>query len=74
MKRDAQQPTLTSRENPAADVEEWRRLQHAVLDDSDATGLLDDEDPAVIQRLGEKNRSSETGGDERIELESEPGR
>jgi hypothetical protein len=43
MERDAEQPALTTVADLALDVEEWLREQLPVLDDSDATWLLDDE-------------------------------
>src|SRR3954470_10605684 len=60
VERDTQEPALTAAKYPAADVEEGSRLHRAVLDDADAAGLLDDEDPPVVERLGHEDRSRET--------------
>jgi hypothetical protein len=70
MKRDAQQTPLAAVQHPARDIEERRQLQHAVADYANPTRLFDDEDPSVIEGLGEKDGRGEPATDERIQLEA----
>src|SRR6267378_1584785 len=70
MESDAQQSAFSSAQNSRRDVEKRRRLEDAVSDDADSPALLDDENASVIERLRQENRARQSGGDERIQLES----
>src|SRR5690606_25195018 len=60
---DAEQPALAAARHLGHDVQERRRQELAVLNDPDAPGLLDDEQPRVTRRRGEVNGVGEAGGD-----------
>src|SRR3954471_12784999 len=63
IKRQAQHTLLAAVRHLAADVEEWSYQKSAVLDDANAAGLLDNEQPGgVVGRSSEIQREAQAGG------------
>src|SRR6202040_3095180 len=74
MESDAQQSALPAAQDSRGDVEKRRRLDCAVLHDAYSPPLLDDENASVVEGLRQENRIRQSGGDERIQLETNAGR
>jgi hypothetical protein len=71
MKRHAQQSALATTQDSTRDVEERRRLQHAISYDANASALFDDEHSSVVQGLSQEYRCIQTSRKERVELEGQ---
>src|ERR1700719_2933573 len=70
MKRDAQQSALAAAQDSRRDVEKRGRLQHSAFHDADSPTLLDHENASVVEGLRQENGTRQSGGDERIQLET----
>ena len=71
VERDAEKPALVPAQDPARNVEEWSRLEDAVLCHPDPTRLLHHEDASVVEWLRQKDGAAESAADERIDFEGE---